>query len=256
MNCVILAEDITLAVQQQRDFETPGGVSPLAELMFMGQKLGLGVIVVCRSLLGLGPLIGRNIEAWIVTRFQGEEPRLIGNLLGLTLEQLERTRTLRPGESIIFNPVLWPKPVYAVFALPAIPGVCDDALRQKILQGFFASVTTRPPAPLEAFGRRPAPAATPTGPAPAPAASDPPAEQIQMLMIITSGLPKTAGQVYEALRMSRAQCRKVAKALEAAGAITTHRFSTGRVGGQLGFFEVLDPAGRSCRPVVCPSRPL
>jgi len=61
-----------------------------------------------------------------------------------------------------------------------------------------------------------------------------------MLVIIASGIPKTAGKVYEAMGgLSRAQCIKIARALATAGAIVDHRFSTGRIGGQLCVFEVL-----------------
>jgi len=238
MNCIVLAEDITLAVQQQRDFETPGGVSPIAECMFMGQKYGLGVITVCHSLSGLGQLIVRNTEAWIVTRFQGEDPRVICNVLGLTPEQVERMRILRPGEFVIFNPVLWPKPVYATFPPPLIPGVCDEPMRGAVAERFLAAVTTTPPVPLDVFCPQPVPRTA--GQEKTAAGKELPQEQIEMLVIIASGLPKTAGKVYEAMRLNRAQCCKIAKALEAVGAVAAHRFSTGRIGGQICFFEVLE----------------
>jgi hypothetical protein len=237
MKCVILAEDITLAVQQQQDWASPGGVGPMAETMIMGQKYGLSVIVVCHSLSGLGTLISRNIEAWIVTRFQAEDPRLIGNVLGLTPEQVEQMRTLRPGEFVCFNPVLWPKPVYATFLLPVIPGVCDEPMRKALVEGFLAAVTAKPPLPMEVFRPQAVPSTTSqeknTG------GKELASEQIEMLVLIASGLPKTAGKVYEAMGLNRAQCGKIAKALEAVGAIAAHRFSTGRLGGQLCFFEVL-----------------
>lgn len=238
MKCIILAEDVTIAAQQQRDFETPGGVSPIAECMFMGQKLGLGMILVCHSLSGLGPLIVRNTEAWIVTRFQGEDPRVIGNVLGLTPEQVERMRVLRPGEIVIFNAALWPKPVYATFPSPLIPGVCDEPTRKAVSERFLATVTTAPPAPLDVF--RPKPAAGAAGQEKTVAGQELPREQIEMLVVIASGVPKTAGKVYESLGLSRAPCVKIARALEAVGLITAHRFSTGRIGGQVCFFEVFD----------------
>jgi hypothetical protein len=238
MNCIILAEDITLAAQQQRDFETPGGVSPLVECLFMGQKYGLGVILVLHGLSGLGALIPRNIEAWVVTRFQGEDPRLIGNVFGLTAEQVEQMRTLRPGEFVCFNPALWPKAVYATFPRPVIPGVCDEVMQKALVQRFFTAVTTKPPVSMDAFRPQPAPSATSQQKDAGGKAL--PSEQIQMLVIIASGLPKTAARVYQAMGRNRAQCVKLAKSLEAVGAIAAHRFSTGRIGGQLCFFEVLE----------------
>lgn len=239
MNCIVLAEDITLAVQQQTDFATPGGVGPIAECMFMGQKFGLGVIVVCHSLSGLGPLISRNVEAWIVTRFQGEDPRLICNLLGLTPEQVEQMRILRPGEFVIFNPALWPKPVKATFSALQIPGVCDESMQKALVERFLAGVTTKPPVPLDVF--RPQAAASTTSQKKGTSAKELPQAQIEMLIIIASGLPKTAGKVYELMGLTRTQGRRIIKALEGIGALSAHRFSTGRVGGQMCFFEILRP---------------
>ena len=48
-----------------------------------------------------------------------------------------------------------------------------------------------------------------------------------MLVIIATGLPKTAGQVYEAMGLRRAPCRKIATTLEAVGAIAAHRSDFG-----------------------------
>jgi len=246
MNCIILAEDITIAVQQQRDFETPGGVSPLAECMFMGQKYGLGVILVCHGLSGLGPLIVRNTEAWIVTRAQGEDPRVIGNVLGVTPEHVARMRILRPGEFVIFNPVLWPKPVYATFPPPVIPGICDDSMQRALVEKFLARVTTRPPASLEVFRPQAAGSTASQGMDASP--QQPTEAQIRALVIIASGSPQTAGKVYERMGLSRTQSRRIIKALEGAGALSAHRFSTGRIGGQICFFEVCEPGWAILRP--------
>jgi hypothetical protein len=61
-----------------------------------------------------------------------------------------------------------------------------------------------------------------------------------VLVIIASGPPKTAGKVYEAMGVNRAQGCKIAKGLDVVGALAAHRFSTGRIGGRLCVFEVLD----------------
>jgi hypothetical protein len=239
MNIFFVIDDATLGVQQQKDWETPGGVSPIAECMFMGQKYGIGVVVVSHTASTLSPIIRQNIGAWLVTGLPGEDPRLICNLLGTSPEQAEELRTsLQRGQFVCLNSALWPRPVRAVFARPVIPGVCDELMRKALVERFFAAVTVKPPAPLDVF--RPKPAARATDQNPDASHKELPAEQIEMLVIIASGLPKTAGKVYEAMGLNRAQCRRIATALEAVGAVAAHRFSTGRIGGQVCFFEVLD----------------
>jgi hypothetical protein len=111
-------------------------------------------------------------------------------------------------------------------------------MRKAIVEQFYAGVITQPPAPLDVFCPQPVPSTT--GQEKTVAGKELPQEQIQMLVIIASGLPKTAGKAYELTGKNRAQAGKTVKALEAVGAIAAHRFSTGRIGGQLCFFEVLD----------------
>jgi hypothetical protein len=239
MKALFVIDDATLGVQQQRDWETPGGVSPIAECMFMGQKYGIGVVVVSHTASALSPIICQNIRAWLVTGLPGEDSRLICNLLGTSLEQAEELRTaLQRGQFVCLNPVLWPKPVRAEFTRPRIPGVCDEAMQKALVMDFLTNVTTKSPAPLDVF--RPKPVPSTMGQEKTVAGKELPQEQIEMLVVIASGLPKTAGKVYELMRFNRMQGVKVAKALEAAGAIADHRFSTGRIGGQICFFEILD----------------
>jgi hypothetical protein len=239
MKAFFVLDDATLGVHEQRDWETPGGVSPIAECMFMGQKYEIGVAVVSHTVSALSAIISQNIRAWLVTGLPGEDARPICNLLATSPEQAEELRTaLRCGQFVCLNPTLWPKPVRAEFARPQIPGLCDEAMQQAVAANFLAAVITKPPAPLEVF--RPRPPASVLPPTKETPAQGLPAEQIEMLVIIASGLPKTAGKVYELMRLSRVQGVKVAQALETAGAIADHRFSTGKVGGQICFFEILD----------------
>ncbi len=238
---LFIIDDSTLGIQQQRDWETPGGVSPIAECMFMGQKYKIGVLIIAHLASAMSHIICQNIRAWFITGLPGETISVIRNLLGMNSEQAEATRSsLVRGQFVCFNPLLWPRAVYASFAQPVIPGICDESMRKVHLQVFLAAVKTMPPAPLEVFGVAPVPAAGAQGQAAAGAGKAVLPEQVQMLVVVASGVPKTAGKVYEAMGSSRAQCRKMAAALEAAGAMAVHRFSTGRVGGQICFFEVLD----------------
>lgn len=246
MHCTLLIEDATGSAQKQRDAETPGGVSPLAEVMFMGQKYKLGVFLVCHGLAGLGTLIQRNTEAWIVTRIQGEDPYLFRNVLGLTPEQVDQMRTLRPGTFAIFNPNLWPKPVLASFSSPAIPGVCDNTMQKDSVVKFLAKVTTKPPVNLSVF----LPEATVPGQsteAPSPM-QDVPQPQIEILVMIASGPPKTVGAIYELMGLSRTQGRRNIKALENLGFVCAHRFSGRGMGGQICFFEILEPGWMFLEP--------
>ena len=236
MKYFFINEDITLGVQRQKDWETPGGISPIAECLFMGQRLGIGAAIVSHNLSGLSPVIRQNIETWIVTRQSGEDPRLVCNLLSTTVEQAEKLRTLRPGEFVCMNPALWHKPVYATFSDPLVPGICDEAARRAGMDKFHSKVTTRPPAPLETFGPK-VPAKT-EGTGANPSQPELPSAQIEMLVIIATGPPKPATKVYALTGQTRAQCRRITKALESITAVSPHRFSTGRIGGQLCFFEI------------------
>jgi hypothetical protein len=238
MKCVFVIDDATLGVQGQRDQETPGGVSPIAECMFMGQKYGLGVIIIAHSASSLSAVIRQNTRAWLVTGLPGEDLWLIRNLLGVSPEQAETVRaSLKRGQFICFNPVLLDKAVLAEFPQVPVPGVCDEPMRRDLLQKFLATVTTKPPAPLDVFRSKPVPSTA--GQEKTVTGKELPQEQIEMLVIIASGVPKTAGKVYEALGTGRSQGVRIARAIEAVGAIAAHRFSTGRVGGQICFFEVL-----------------
>ena len=130
MMSVFILEDITPGVQTQRDWETPGGLAPITECMFMGQKLDIGVVIVSHTLSGLSPIIRQNVGTWLVTGLPGEDPRIVCNVLGTDSKQADKARTLQPGELVCSNPVLLPKPVYARFLIPAIPGICSEATRK------------------------------------------------------------------------------------------------------------------------------
>jgi len=239
MICLHTGEDITPGVQRQKDWETPGGLAPLAECMFMGQRYGMGVIYVTHTLSGTSPIIRQNAQTIIVTNLSGENPRLVCDALAVTPEQAERIKTLRPGEFAILNPVLWGKCVYATFDKPQIPGKLQEAERRQAVKRFLAKVKACAPAPMDAF--RPTPS-TPT----AETNSAHCVEQklnstdIQMLVHIVTGIPHSMCKIYRIMGLSRTQGRRIVTRLESIGAIILHAIATGKRGGRLLFPETTD----------------
>ena len=59
-----------------------------------------------------------------------------------------------------------------------------------------------------------------------------------MLVLIATGIPKPVNKLCKQIGLSRTQLRRITKRLESTGLITPHRFSTGKVGGQLCFYEI------------------
>jgi len=112
---IFVIEDVTSAVEKKRDWETPGGVSPLAEMTFMCRGLRMSIIYSAHSLSSISNLVLQNTEALAVLRLQGEDSRVIRNVLGTTPEQTDRIRVLEPGEIVALIPSFWPKPVYGTF---------------------------------------------------------------------------------------------------------------------------------------------
>ncbi len=234
---VFVLEDATAAVHIQRDRETPGGVSPISDCAYMGQRLGMGVICVTHTLGSTSEIIRQNVGAFVVCGLPGENPRLICDTLMVTSDQADKIQILHPGEFVLRNGALWDRTVYGFYQKPQIPGPISESDQRETAGRFLQNVQACPPVSFDAFG--PKPASHGPDPKKDTAHKELPQEQIEMLVIIASGVPKTAGKVYEAMGLSRAQGVKIARALEAVGAIAAHRFSTGRVGGQLAFFEVL-----------------
>jgi hypothetical protein len=235
---VFVLEDATPAVHVQRDRESPGGIAPISECAYMGQRLGMGMICVVHTLSSTSEIIRQNVGAFVVCGLPSEDPRLICDTLMVTPEQAEKIQILHRGEFVLRNGALWDRALYGVYQKPQIPGPISESDQQEMAGRFLKNVEARAPVPFDAFG--PGPATHGADPNEDATRKELPPEQIQMLVIIASGLPKTAGKVYEAMGIGRAQGVKIAKVLESVGAIAAHRFSTGRIGGQLAFFEVLD----------------
>jgi len=239
MICVHLLEDITPGVQRQKDWGTPGGIAPLAECMFMGQRYEMGVIYVTHTLSGTSPIIRQNAQTIIVTGLPGESPRLICDTLGVTAKMADRIKTLRPGEFAILNPVLWDKCVYATFEKPQIPGKLQEHDRRRAVESFMAKVKACAPAPLDTFRPRSSVKASESGGAHSVGLKLT-SSNIEMLVHAGTGSPKPIGVIYCLMDVSRAEGRRIATPLESLGAIVLHAIPTGKRGGQLSFPEVTD----------------
>jgi len=245
MLCVFITEDITTGVQRQKDWETPGGIAPLSECMFMGQRYKMAVVPVFHTLSGASPVLRRNILSWIVTALPGEDPHLVCNVLSTDIRQAEKLRTLRPGEFVCSNPVLWPKPVYVTFSKPSIPGICTESMRRYTVEKFLKNVKTAPPAPLSTF--KPAVGTQPdvSNKTQDSLRTKPqlpllPSRGLEFMTQVITSKPTTVTRIDKRLCLNAMQGRRVRKALEDTGLIRIHAFSTGRVGGRISLVEITD----------------
>lgn len=232
MTDVYLLEDITPGVQRKHDWETPGGIAPLAECMFMGQRYEMGTIFATHVLGGTSPIIRQNAQTIIVAGLPGESPRLICDTLGVTAEMADKMKTFRPGEFVILNPVLWDKCVYATFEKPQIPGRLQEPERRRAVERFMAKVKASAPAPLNAF-RSATLAGTGVEGSSSPVQKPLSSLEMQMLVCIATGILQHICKVYQTMGISRAQGRRIAKSLELMGAIILYSVSAPRRGGQL-----------------------
>ena len=241
MQTLFILDDITASVTKQRDRETPGGVGPIAELMYMGQALSIGIILLVHTISGLSDFILQNTECFFVFGAVGENPYILGNLLGVTNKHIDRMRTLRPGEFVGFNPLMTSKAVYAAFARPLIPDSCSEDIRKAAVDNFFEKVTTSPPQPLSAFLPKPHEASSPEASRSSAKAPVLPPHCLQCLTIAATGTIKTIGTIYKELGLHNTQGGRIIKKLDNLGLIKLHEFSTGRVGGKLKLVEITEP---------------
>lgn len=237
MMTIFLLDDITHGIQKQRDWETPGGISPLAECMFMGQRYNIGVIYVTHTLGGTSHIVRQSAETIIMTSLPGENPRLICDTLGVTPEMAEKIKTLRPSQFVILNPVLWDKCIFATFEKPQIPGSLRESERRQVVESFLKKVKASVPAPLDVF--KPFPSAkTPPGKDHHPVEETLSSSHIEMLVHIVTGGPKPLCRIYEQMSLSRAQGRRIVKRLDSIGVILLHTVPTGKRGGRLSFPQI------------------
>jgi hypothetical protein len=238
---LFILEDITSETHRHRDWETPGGVGPLAQCMFMGQKLGMGVACVSHTLSGLSPIIRQNIRIWLVFGLPGEEPRLICNTLRATTEEADRIKGLMPGEMVLYNPAIIQHPVYAKFEQLQVPGQLEESQRRHMVENFLKKTQTSPPSTLSVFKSIPPTKADTKDKQPLlklkEMLSSP---QNEMLVRIATGATEPMCGIYQQMGVSRAQGRRIVKPLISMGLIIIHSLPTGRRGGRLSLPEITD----------------
>ena len=237
--CLFAVDDATAAVSRQRDMETPGGISSIVDCMINGRALREGVICLVNSLSAISDIARQNVSAFFLCSVTGENPWILRNTLGITTEHIEqfRIQSAKPGHVLCSNPQLFDKPVYCVSSLLPIPGKCDENIRRMHLADFMKKVKTLPPAHISAF-RAKKPVEPATSSQQASRLPQLPARSIEFMVCVVSGIPKPASKIKKQMNLNPNELRRITKRLESIGAIRPHRFPTGRVGGQLCFYEI------------------
>jgi len=246
--CLVTVDDGTMAISRHSDEASTGGISSVVDCMINGRALGIGVIGLINSLSAISDIARQNTSGFFTCSVSGENPWILKNTLGLTTEQIEqfRVKSAKPGNVIVYNPVLFDKPVHGVSTLLPIPGRCDENIRQASVARFMKKVIFSAPAPTTAFGQPvlPLPAAPARKKQPAPTFPDIPQRHTEFLMQIVSSLPVPVGVIYARMSLGSIQGRRTTKALENLGFIALHAFSTGRIGGRIVLVEIT-PVGWS-----------
>ena len=236
MKCIFGLDDITSSVHKQRDTETPGGMNAIGESMFMGHALDMGVILITHTFSGTSEIARQNSSAFVIFGLPQENPRFVCDMICTDFKQVEKLKTMRQGEVVIFNPLLWPKPVYGTFTLPNIPVTCSEDMRKAVAEVFLGKVTAKKyvsdTANIDSADINIPDNQVQTGD------SGLSSNQIAFLVAIATGRPKQATKLFEQMGWNRTQARRIINRIESLGVICAHRFSTGRVGGQLCFYEI------------------
>jgi DNA-binding MarR family transcriptional regulator len=238
---LFVGEDFTGGVHHQRDHETPGGIGPIPECMFMGQALYIGIWLVVHSFSILGELVRQNTQSIFIFGGPDEDSRLLFGRLGLDERQAQKLRNLRAGEFVCVNPPLFDKAVYANFSPQQVPESCDELLRQQVLAKFMAQVKTTPPVSFSAFKQQKTEtptASTTEDSSKHPGTLDPHA--LELMILSVTGPIKPLTKLYDMLQVSRPTGVKLTKRLEAIGFICIHTFATGKRGGKISLVEVTE----------------
>jgi len=232
-------EDLTGDVDRNRDRFSPSGMQPLAQQIFMGRGLDIGLICIQHNPSG-NPLMFQNTETHIVMRSQGLDDRQLSTLFGTqTPEQNHKLRSLLPGEIVVWNPHVWHLPIYAGFG-PLALGNPSESDRQRLAEGFLQKVRAAKPVGVqESASSSNAPSAeeSRSKQSEQPVVSHTP-EEMQLLLAAGKGMNQSLGKFYEDLKMSRTQGNRIVKRLENQGLVRPHQFTTGRQGGRVTVLEV------------------
>jgi len=257
MQVLFVGEDFTVAADKQRDWETAGGVQPIAEQMLLGRGLQIGTCLITHT-IGISPKILKSIETLLVLQLRGEDPRVIQNLLGTTPEQTQKITTLQRGELVALVPS-WPLPVYARFEPLSLPRELTEAEREVTAKAFLDTVTVVKAAPFvpgeSSQTTKSAPKTSPQSEAQASATASLSSRQLQILVLAGTGKPIPATKLCEQLRIHRMQWTRDITDLEIKGLALRHTFSTGQPGGRIVMTEVTESGRKELarRGIECPA---
>lgn len=247
-------DDATVAADAQRDKDTPGGISPLAELSFMGRGQKIGFFFSAHTISSVSEKIVSNTETKYLLVLSGEDPRRAQYLLGTTPEQTERLRMLRPGEAVGLIPSVWPQPVYGRFPQFTTPRMLTEDERKRLADTFLSKVTSVKAISLP-VPEGTSPAVSQPQPATTQGVSLTPHETAFLLLVATQK-PCPITDIYTQLNKSRPEGKKLAKSLESKGLVEFPSFSTRKRGGAV-TLPVLTDAGtvEATKLGVNPPRP-
>ena len=114
-------EDATSLLDAQRDRETPGGVSLIAQNLNLCREMRIGIIPVVHSLRQISPKILADIESFFVCSLRGDDIVLAQRILGITAQQAEALRVNPRGTACALCPSVWPHAVMINY--PPLPEV-------------------------------------------------------------------------------------------------------------------------------------
>lgn len=240
---VAALDDVTTAIVQQRDWDAPGGISPLVDQAFMQARFRMGMLLGAHT-LEVSEALLRNVGTKFLLRLDGEKPETIRRLWNATEEQADRACRLGRGEVVGLIPPISGRPLFGRFWPLPLPGQLDEAERAASAKRFLAGVEVHPPSGLSVHrktSQRPA-AGQPQAAADGSRGISVSEGALALLKQAATGLPCTKTRLYEKTGITRAEGRIRAKQLEDAGLVRIHRFTTGRQGGAV---EFLEPTARA-----------
>ncbi|MCG3132877.1 MAG: hypothetical protein FLDDKLPJ_03743 [Phycisphaerae bacterium] len=220
---VFCLDDATIALEEARDREAPGGVAPLAESLFMGRGLGMGVVAVSHAYSTTSSRIRHNTESLIVCGAQGDDLRSLATAMGLTPEQAGALRVLQRGEVVVCVPSTWPAAVKGVY--PLISAHVNDFELRAGAEVFLSKVIAAEAAK-----------ATPDKQARETLTPD----RLRLLSAAAFHPLLNLTALYREASLDRASGKSVLSALHALGFVVPHRVSSGKRGGHGVFVEVTE----------------
>jgi len=226
---VFVLDDFTTTLL--RSSTTYGGGAPLANMMELQRQLRFSTWVGCHNISLTGARFLQNIENKVICCGRGEDPGLTMRLFGMSPEQFDYVRTMRPGEAIVFAPALLSKPVKGSFPKVEFLQVSDEYCRETAKK-FRALVSTEGDAPaLAAIIARSQPVTAP--PAGSPAPSNQETETVRILRQFAECSWFTLKEHCKRLGISHARGTRLVKCHEEAGYVIKHPVSSCRKDGVL-----------------------